>query len=83
MLSDVLWGRGHTRKPSALLPPCTEVLGPEDGTCLSPGTKRKRAVVKGTGLPGCLQRIQAGEKGSGATLRVWAWSRAGHQPLGL
>lgn len=48
---------------------------------LSPGTKRKRAVVKRTGLPGCPQRIQAGEKGSGATLRVWAWSRAGHQPL--
>lgn len=35
VLSDVLWGRGHTRKPSALLPPCAEVLGPGDGTSVS------------------------------------------------
>lgn len=40
-------GAEDTRKPSPLLPPCTEVLGPGDGTCLSPGAKRKRGCGKG------------------------------------
>ena len=40
-------GAEDTRKPSPLLPPCSEALGPVDGTCLSPGAKRKS-----DGMPG-------------------------------
>lgn len=30
-MPDVLWGRGHTGKPSPLLPQSTEALRPGDG----------------------------------------------------
>lgn len=72
---DVLWGRGHTRKPSALLPPCAEVLGPGMAH-LSPGTKRKRAVVKpDRAAPAAPSEDTGWEKGSGATPQgVGAWS---------
>ena len=61
MLSDVLWGRGH-KEASPLLPPCTEVLGPGDGTCLQ-GLRGRGVVVKGTGagLPGCPEDTGWGE----------------------